>query len=97
MKLFYKAARILKSISNAGMPIHIRRVKMKGLDGSCEERDSYFLIKINKSLNENHAIDVLLHEFAHADAWDKDTDMHGKNWGLSYSRIYRKFEEQFLQ
>lgn len=97
MKLFYKAVRFLKSISTAELPIKIKRVNMENLDGSCEEKKSYFLIKINKELDENHAIDVLLHEMAHADAWGKDQDVHGKNWGLSYSRIYRKYDEKFLQ
>lgn len=96
MKLFYQVARYLKTVVKAKMPIHVRRIKMRELAGSCEEKEKYFLIKIDKNLSEEHAIDVLIHEISHAEAWDMDADWHGRNWGIAYSRIYRCFSEEFL-
>ena len=61
------------------------------LDGSCQFVDNHFLVKVNRLLDEYHSIDVLLHEVAHVVAWEKDEDVHGRNWGLAYSKIYRKF------
>ena len=66
------------------------------LEGSCEFKDTHFLVKINKKLNEAHSIDVAMHEVAHAMAWEKGNDVHGPNWGLCYSKLYRKFLDNFI-
>lgn len=94
VRMFYKAIKVLKKASICNMPIKVRRTSLKGLDGCCEKKDDHFLVKINKNLPENHAIDVLIHEIAHADAWDKaGTDIHGDIWGVCYSRLYRIWEK----
>lgn len=78
------------------MPIEVKRIKLKNLDGCCEDKSTHFLVKINKELSENHSIDVLLHEIAHADAWFEGSNSHGSKWGMCYSRLYRLWE-QYLE
>lgn len=93
---FIGVSRYLKSITNSDLPIKVRREKLVDLDGSCEKKDNFFLVKINKELTENVAIDVLIHEMAHVDSWDMNADVHGRNWGLSYSRLYRLFLQKYF-
>jgi len=94
---FREAASFLKKHAGIEHPIYIRRTKMtSNLDGLCQFKDDHFLIKVNQLLNEDHSIDVLLHEVGHAMSWDKDKDVHGRNWGIAYSKIYRKFLDDFL-
>ena len=92
--MFHKAMNVMKDASTCKMPIKVRRVHLNGLDGCCEKKCNHFLIKINKNLPENHAIDVLIHEIAHADAWDLVGDnIHGDKWGVCYSKLYRIWEK----
>lgn len=92
--MFRKAIGILKKVSICSLPIKVRRLSLNGLDGVCIKKDSHYLIKINKNLTENHAIDVLIHELAHADAWNETIDdIHGDIWGINYSRLYREWEK----
>ena len=95
MVTFRQAVRHLRSSCKCKVPVRVRRTPLAGYDGLCLRRDDHFLIRINKSLTEGHAIDVLVHEFAHVEAWGKDDDIHGMNWGISYSRLYRAFLKAF--
>lgn len=88
---FRKAATFLKQNVELSIPLKIRRIKLSSMDGYCQKQQNCFYIAINRELNEEHSIDVLLHEVAHAMSWDKDKDEHGPSWGLSYSKVYRKF------
>lgn len=94
---FREVAGFFKNSNLVDDPISVRRMKIRDdLDGSCEKKDDKFIIKVSSNLNENYSIDVLIHEIAHAVAWDKDTDMHGLNWGRAYSKVYRLFLEKFV-
>jgi hypothetical protein len=94
---FREVANSFKKSNLVNEPISIRRTSLKnGLDGICEKVNDRFIIKISKKLSENYSIDVLIHEFAHALAWEKDADIHGPNWGRAYSKVYRKFLENFV-
>ncbi len=96
--LFRKVAHFLRNNAEVEYPIYIRRIKMPyDLDGLCHFTGEHFYIKINKDLSEEHCVDVALHEVAHAMAWDKKGDDHGPNWGIAYSKIYRKFLDDFLE
>jgi hypothetical protein len=96
-KFFRKVVKFLKESNLVEKQISIRRCKLgKGFDGLCELKNNGFLLRIDKNLPENHSVDVLIHEFAHAVAWGKDTDVHGPNWGKAYSKVYRLFLEKFL-
>jgi hypothetical protein len=94
---FREVASFFKNSNLVEEQISVRRVKIReGLDGLCEKKDDKFIIKVSSNLNENYSIDVLIHEVAHAVAWDKDTDIHGPNWGRAYSKVYRLFLEKFV-
>jgi len=94
---FREVANFFKKANLIMEPISIRRSKLRnGLDGQCEKANDRFVIKINTNLDENYSIDVLIHEFAHAVAWEKDNDVHGPNWGRAYSKVYRMFLEKFI-
>jgi hypothetical protein len=68
-------------------------------DGHCVRKGDTFCIKVNKSLPESQMIDTLLHEWAHALAWNhihdkSDCDdfqqkVHDASWGVAYSAVYR--------
>lgn len=96
--LYRRIAKYFKNSNLADKPIVIRRVKLGGdSQGQCELKNGSYLIKISRILDENYSIDVMIHEVAHAVAWDKDPDVHGPNWGKAYSKIYRLFLENFIE
>ena len=75
--------------------------------GDCGLIDYRFRICVSRELNESQAVDVLLHEWAHALSWDTRVDTaaksrsvseyefdrltHGPKWGLAFSEVYRCF------
>ena len=76
--------------------IHLRR----GMRGSGEFGCAYpalisrkkkhcIVIEIEESLTGQEAIDTLIHEYAHAVAWNRRGSDHGPAWGEAYSRCYR--------
>jgi hypothetical protein len=94
---FRKAVSICKKFSKCTCPIYVRRSKISdNLDGYCTKLTNRFEIRINRQLPLYVSVDVLLHEVAHAMAWDKDIDDHGDNWGKAYSKIYRIFLREYF-
>ena len=74
------------------------------LDGDCHKYKKKFYIRINRDLDEPAAIDTLLHEWAHARAWNHlldsaetnehfETFSHDASWGVAYSEVYRVYEK----
>lgn len=75
--------------------------------GECVRRKSRFVVRLNRAMNESQATETLLHEWAHALAWnysldrmarDPDVDRelfeaasHDEAWGCAYSRVWRAF------
>jgi len=75
--------------------------------GTCRRERSQFVITISQELDQEMALEVLLHEWAHALSWsltlDKlsrapdttqeafDAACHDATWGCSYARVYRLF------
>ena len=63
-------------------------------------------IRIDKSLSESTAIDTLLHEWAHARAWNHLHDSlddeefeersHDASWGVAYSEVYKIYEQYYI-
>jgi hypothetical protein len=100
--------KILKNHCPAAYPVSVRRVALGGgLDGDCYKEKKKFLIRINRDLDEWKAIDTLLHEWAHARAWNHLLDSaeteehfesfsHDASWGVAYSEVYRTYEKHFL-
>ena len=95
-KTYYKAIAFLRKNVRGDRPVSVRRVKLKNLDGLCVLKDDRFVISISKELTPEHAIDVLLHEYAHTVSWKREDDDHGPLWGVAYSNIYRLFLEKFI-
>ena len=89
---FYSLMRHLKKDLPLSHKVHVRRIKMpKNIDGDCGFSNNKFTLRIERTLAEFYAIEVLLHEIAHVLAWEKDEDAHGPSWGKSYSKVYRSF------
>ncbi|MBM4013113.1 MAG: SprT family zinc-dependent metalloprotease [Planctomycetes bacterium] len=79
-------------------------------DGDCCVARGKFRIRVSRDLNESEAVDVLLHEWAHALSWeacvgkvahsrsisDRDFERlaHGPMWGLAFSRVYLCFTSE---
>lgn len=74
-----------------------------GLLGSCRFDGGKFVIRLNSAMGPPQAVDVLVHEWAHALSWnythDKlitgpsnqelvDWGTHDATWGCAYSRTY---------
>lgn len=75
--------------------------------GECVRRQHRFVIRLNRAMNENQAVETLLHEWAHALAWnysldrmarDPDVDRelfeaasHDEAWGCAFSRVWRAY------
>jgi hypothetical protein len=81
-------------------------------EGDCLLCDRRFRIRVSRQLNESQAIEVLIHEWAHALSWDvcvgpaaKSRKMsdhefewiaHGPKWGIAYSEVYRCFAYEIV-
>lgn len=102
---YRRLVRVLRKQCPAAFPVSVRRVRLTGKDGDCCKRKGRFFIRINRSLGEGAAIDALLHEWAHARAWNHLHDalgdqefgqrIHDASWGVAYAEVYRVFEQNF--
>lgn len=103
---YRKLVRVLKKRCPVAYPVSVRRVHLQEFDGDCSKVKGRFFIRIDKSLPEVGAIDTLLHEWAHARAWNHLYDnlswdefeavAHDATWGVAYSEVYRIYEQVFL-
>lgn len=98
--------KMLKTEHAAAFPVSVRRVKLSKLEGRCWKQGKKFHIQIDKSLDEGRAMDVLLHEWAHARAWNHRLDeaatdeafnklAHDAAWGVAFAEIYSAYEVRF--
>lgn len=100
---YKKLVSILKKKCPPAFPISVQRVKLTSDDGQCILTRKRFDIRINKNLSESSAIDTLLHEWAHARAWNHLYDamdwneweekQHDAAWGVAYAEVYRVYEQ----
>jgi len=107
-KKYKKLLAMLKKHAPAAYPVSVRRKKLhKQLEGMCWKDGKKFYIHICASIDEPRAMDVLLHEWAHAIAWNNMLDAvktdeefhrlsHGPEWGVAYSKVYGVYENLFL-
>jgi len=104
---YRKLITILKKRCPPAYPVKVRRVEMScQKDGDCSLKECKFIIRINRNLSEQSAIETLLHEIAHARAWSHLHDSlscaefeersHDASWGVAYSEVYRIYEQYFL-
>jgi Zn-dependent peptidase ImmA (M78 family) len=93
---------ILKKECPPAFPISVKRLKMSmKLCGTCALVDKKFIIRIANRLDEDAAIDTLLHEWAHAIAWSHLHDAltpdkryikdHDATWGVAYAEVYNVY------
>jgi len=104
---YYEVLKVLREKMPPNLPVVVRRIKSQSKEGYCMKKDKKFHIRISVDLPESKAIDVLLHEWAHALVWTEKYDhltmeqfkqqMHGREWGLAYSKVYQLFEKHFLE
>jgi hypothetical protein len=105
-KYYHALLRMLKDECPAAFPVSVRRVKLSKLEGRCWKQGKKFHIQIDKSLDESRAMDVLLHEWAHARAWNHRLDeaktdeafnrlAHDAAWGVAFAEIYSHYEKKF--
>lgn len=106
-KHYRRLVHLLKKEIPPAYPVSVRRIKLnKHLEGSCSKSGKKFYISIDRSLNETRAMDVLLHEWAHARAWHHMLDAaptdevfnklaHDAAWGVAYSEVYAIYEKHF--
>ena len=97
---------ILKKKCPLAFPVSVRRVKLAHLDGDCSLGKKKFFIRISRDISEASAIETLLHEWAHARAWNHLHDSldwrefeersHDASWGVAYSEVYRIYEQFYL-
>lgn len=107
MTNFRRLIYFLKRECPCAYPVTVRRVRMAdGDDGDCSKHKNKFYIRINRKIVDEHrAIDALLHEWAHARAWNHLHDsmdanefsekVHDAAWGVAYSEVYCIFEQKF--
>lgn len=81
------------------------------IDGFCVRRDTRFVIQIDRKLSCAAAIQTLLHEWAHARAWNHRLDQvgrdtvspdefeavcHGPEFGAAYAEAWRLLTTRIL-
>jgi hypothetical protein len=105
-KQYQSLLRMLKDKFAAAFPVSVRRVKLSRLEGRCWKEGKKFHIQIDRNLDEGRAMDVLIHEWAHARAWNHMLDAattdeafnklaHDAAWGVAYAEIYAAYEQRF--
>ena len=105
-KTYQALLRMLKQDCPVAFPVSVRRVKLSKLEGRCWKHGKKFHIQIDRLLDEGRAMDVLVHEWAHARAWNHMLDeakddaafnklAHDAAWGVAYADIYVQYERHF--
>lgn len=93
--LYPKVVRFFKNHFSE-VDLSVRKCTMpKTLEGECVYKNNKYLIRINKCLSDNEAINCLLHELSHINTMLAQKDPHGSAFGRAYSEIYKLFESEF--
>lgn len=110
---FQKVVAGLRKFCPAAFPVIIRTGMLApNIEGTCTRHPNRFVILISERLDEARAIDVLLHEWGHALAWNHRLDAitkappedpnvlerisHGAEWGVAYGLVWRTFTTRIL-
>lgn len=87
------------------MPVVVRMARLsETILGECCRRQRRFVIRLSDRMGESQAIDILLHEWAHALAWNHLLDRlakspqtspeefeqasHDEAWGCASARVW---------
>ena len=103
-RLFQQVAALLSELLPARLPIDVRLAYVRvGLYGYCVFETTHFCIRVSSRLSQDFAIDVLIHEWAHALAWPRNKESfiyrwmplsergplaHNSAWGRAYAKVY---------
>lgn len=86
--------RAMKVLPEPPRPVVIRIEETEGYYGLCNlESDGVYTITIDRTCDERLGQFILIHEWAHALAWDAekaDRD-HNDDWGRAYAQSYRAY------
>lgn len=110
---FRRVVSRLRVLCPTGKPVIIRTAWLPDTTlGECIRRPSRFVIRLNNRLDEQGAIETVLHEWAHALAWNYSLDSlakqpnidrdefdrasHDEAWGVAYSRVWRTYAVDIL-
>lgn len=90
---FKEVVKVLRREIPPAFPIRVIRTRLKEDAGDCLLKDGRFIIRIDTRLGQDAAVLILLHEWAHALAWDAPGWLPGEEdhhpaWGMAYSRVY---------
>lgn len=105
---FRRVLEALRQQCPAAKPVIVRTSWMPGdVLGECVRRRARFVIRLNNKLRQDQAVETLLHEWAHALAWNYSLDRlakepgvspelfdaasHDEAWGCAYSRVWRAY------
>jgi hypothetical protein len=107
---FNQVVRFLKKKLPAQYKVSVRRKFLSGdtaADVGLENhktKGKYFLIRIDKRLQNDAAILILLHEWAHVLTWTNDAEWlkgeedwkkdHDRRWAIAYCKVYNTFYEE---
>lgn len=109
---FFRVVEQLKIQLPPSRPVTVLAGRQLPNDGDCSLAREKFRIRVSRELNESEAVDVLLHEWAHALSWEAclgtaaksrslspdefDRLAHGPKWGLAFSRVYLCFTSEIV-
>lgn len=110
---FRRVVSRLRKLCPTGKPVVIRTAWLpKTTLGECIRRPSRFVIRLNNRLDEQGAIETVLHEWGHALAWNYSLDSlakqpdvdrdeferasHDEAWGCAYARVWRTYSVDIL-
>ncbi len=109
--IFRRILAALRSRCSPALPVsvHVGRVSAS-VHGWCTREPHWFSIRLSGRLSQDAAVDVLVHEWAHAMSWDRQLDRvarsrrtsaseleaaaHGPAWGVAYARAYLVFAQE---
>jgi len=94
-KEFNDAVHTLRVLVPLAHPVKIIRCALKDCWGTCEKKSNpdRFIIRIDKAITDDEAIETLAHEWAHARAWLDNVDDHSPYFGVAYSECYQALYE----
>ena len=98
----------LRLLCPPALPVVVRSGRLAAwVLGSCVRDKNRFVIRLSHELDEAHAVETLVHEWAHALAWSLECDRltkdasipdddfqeqsHGPSWGVAYARTWQTF------
>ena len=88
---FHSVVRELREKLPPKYPVSVRLKKFPKKEshwnGAIYKENKRFHIHLNEKLHWDGAINVLLHEWAHALAWSDNN--HGEKWGRAFARCWR--------